>query len=447
MSSDITISHQPAELHTGVIQGAIDACSASGGGRVVLEPGVYTCGTVELKTGVELHLRAGARLLGSLDPAHYRRREGAPGARVRGGEGMTALLFAEGAERVALTGEGTLDGQGRGFFGKKTEVPDWVESRKPLGTWIPGFEADILITPRPRALLLFAGCREVRIELRHIEDSPAWTVHLLACEKVVMRGVRLRGSVGGANTDGIDLDACTDVLVEDCDIHTGDDALALKNTDLWGYRRPSRGITVRRCRLASTTHGFTVGTETQRDIEDVLVEDCRVEGAGGHRCITGIGLSIIDGAALRRVWMRRITMDHVVAPVQIRLANAGRGQEGAPRPGAMENLHLQEIRVTDAIGVNLVMGLPGHPLKNVTLRDCTVELAEPAPAERIMKDVPTLDTEFPPAEVWRFLPVSGWFFRDVDGLEIEKLHTTLPEGETRPATIFHRVTGAKVDTH
>ena len=418
----------------------MDHCAAAGGGRVSLGPGQYYSGTIVLKSGVELHLEAGAILTGSANPDDYLRREGAPGARLMGGEGMTALLFAEGAERVSITGEGTLDGHGRAFFAKKNkeDVPEWIHQRKALGTWVPGFEAALLMPRRPRALILLVSCREVRIELAHVHDSPSWTIHLLACDHAVIRSVELRGSLQGANTDGIDLDACRDVLVEDCDIFTGDDAIALKNTNLWGLRRDSRNITVRRCRLRSTTHGFTVGTETQRDFEDVILEDCRIERPGEFRCITGLGLSILDGGALRRVRVTNLTIDDAVAPIQIRLGHVGRGQD-VPTPGLLEDILLENITVRGSQGVNLICGLPGHPIRQIRLRHLSFELTEPLDSEEIIWNVPELDTEFPPSEVWRFLPVSAFFFRDIEGLELTAFQTIVPASDPRPALTFRCV--------
>lgn len=426
------------DLQTARIQQAVDACAASGGGRVTLGPGRYLSGTILLKTGVELHLEAGAVLAGSTDPAQYRCREGAAGARLLGSDGMTALIFAEGAERIALTGQGKLDGQGYAFFRKSTNIPDWIESRKGHGTWVPGFETSLAIRPRPRALILLASCRDVRIELAQVHDSPAWTIHLLTCDDVVLRGLELRGALHGSNTDGIDLDACRNVLIEDCDVFTGDDAIAIKNTNLWGLRRDSRNITVRRCRLRSTTHGFTVGTETQRDFEDIVLEDCRIERPGEFRCITGIGLSILDGAALRRVRISKVTIEDAVAPLQIRLGNVGRGQE-VPSAGVIEHLVLEDIAIHRALGVNLFCGLGGHPLRDVCLRNVVSEHSDSVGAEQVLWDVPELPTEFPPSLIWRFLPASSFYFRDIEGLKLSGVRVSTPAQDPRPAITHRRI--------
>ncbi len=421
--------------HTRVIQQALDDCAAQGGGTVILRPGVHRSGTIHLRSRVTLHLDKDAVLSGSTDIADYARKDGVPGARILNGV-ATALVFAEGAEDIALTGEGTIDGNGRAFWKKPESVPAWVEERKAVGTWIPAFECASL--PRPRALVMLVDCRNVRMENIQVLNSPSWAIHPLACTDLVIRGVTVRGGVDGSNTDGIDLDACSNVLMEDCDIVTGDDALALKNTNGWGLKRPSRNITVRRCRLASTTHGFTIGTETEDDFEDITFTDSRIEKSGDHRTLTGLGLSIVDGAAIRRLRISNVTISDAIAPIQIRLGNAGRGQ-ATKSPGLLEDFTLENISVVRAYGNSMIVGLPGHPLRRIALRNVKVEFTGPVDPARVMAAVPNLDGEFPASDVWRFLPAHGFFCRDVDGLVMSNVTVTAPAGEKRPDFLFENV--------
>jgi len=429
-------------LNTRRIQQSIDACAEQGGGRVVLCAGVYRCGTIFLRSGVTLHLEKGAVLLGSTDIKDYdtsRSFEG--GARVNNGV-ATALIFAEKSDRIGITGEGVIDGNGEAFWEKNDSPPDWVEARKPIGMWIPGFGTKTRL--RPRALVLLVECDGVRIEGVTLRCSPAWTLHLLACTQVVIRGMTLRGAVHGSNTDGVDLDGCSDVLMEDCDIETGDDALCLKNTNTWGLRRPSRRITARRCRLASTTHGFTIGTETQEDFEDITLTDSSIEKSGEWRTLTGIGLSILDGAAIRGVHIENVTVSDSIAPIQLRLGNSGRGQ-AVRKPGEISGLTLKRITIRRAFGNCIIAGLAGHPLKDVALRQVTLEFDVPVATSTVMADVPDLEAEFPPMEVWRFLPAHGFYCRHVDGLELTDLTVKAPAAERRPALMFKDIEGLKTD--
>src|SRR5262245_14211668 len=56
---------------TTAIRGAIEACHAAGGGRVVVPAGRFLTGAIRLRSNVNLHLLEGATLAFSTDPASY----------------------------------------------------------------------------------------------------------------------------------------------------------------------------------------------------------------------------------------------------------------------------------------------------------------------------------------------------------------------------------------
>lgn len=416
-----------------MIQEAINTCAAQGGGRVVLKAGEYRSGTVILKSGVTLHLEKNAVLLGSSQIGDYFVKEGMP----------TALLFAEGAENIAITGEGTVDGNARVTRRRKGVIPDWVESKKTFGTWIPAFEYEQ--PSRPISLVHFADCRNVVMDGIHLVDSPRWTLHLLGCSDVVLRTLTIRTPPMASNGDGIDLDGCRDVLVEDCDIETGDDAICLKNSRTWGFARPCRNITIRRCRAFSGTHGFCIGHETQDDFENITVSDLDIGPANGHRTLTGIGLGSIDGGSLRHIRISDIRMTEVVAPFQIRLSNEGkvfRGHTpgaayhekimGRRPPGEIRDIVLENITVRGATGNSFVSGLSGHPLQDLCFRNIRVEFVGEIDSSDVNHEVPELVAEYPHNEMWRLLPAYGFFFRHIEGLELSVIEITATR-EKRPA--------------
>ncbi|MFA6290121.1 MAG: glycosyl hydrolase family 28 protein [Opitutaceae bacterium] len=206
---------------TSSIQQVIDACAAGGGGRVVLTPGVYLSGALRLRDRVVLHLEKGATLMASGNLDDYPLKDHVP----------AGFIFAENAEGTGITGPGSLDGNGEAFWDKLPHPHAWAEDKKHYGTWVPHF--DYQPRKRPRALILFAQCRGVKVEDVTIQNSMHWTLLFLACSGGVVRGITMRNPLHGPNTDGIDLDACSDFLVENCDILTGDDAIALKNRNTW----------------------------------------------------------------------------------------------------------------------------------------------------------------------------------------------------------------------
>ena len=184
---------------TGPIQQAIDLCAQQGGGMVVLDQGRFLTGTVVLRSNVELHLTSTAVLLGSTDLAHYR-----VDPKVVYKLLHQSLLFAEGCEHVAITGQGTIDGQGKAFaHGEKD--------------------------PRP-VLIRLRDCRNVRIEDVLVKDGASFAVHPIHCQQVRIEGLRIDSRVQ-PNSDGIDIDGCQDVFIANCNIHSGDDSIALKTIE------------------------------------------------------------------------------------------------------------------------------------------------------------------------------------------------------------------------
>lgn len=443
---------------TQLIQEAIDSVAARGGGTVVLAAGLYTTGTVHLRSGVTLHLAKGAVLKASPDIAEYHRKarttHGASAAEQRSvlfqenRPQATAHIFAENATDIALTGEGTIDGNGTAFYkaeGRKGQV-DWIEAKKLTGTWVPSLESSGIGPERPFCVVQFINCRGVRFENLRIQNPPRWTVHTIACEDLLFRRVTVYSPVHAPNGDGIDLDACSNVLIEDCDIATSDDSICLKNTNMWGLKRPSRNITVRRCRLRSTTHAFTIGTESMDDFENISVTDIQISGHEGHPCITAIGLSVFQGGALRGVHISGVTVTDSVLPLYIRLGTECLGVTGYP-PGLIEDILLENITVRGATGNSFMTGLPGHPLRNVTLRNVSIEFTHRIEPAEVMREVPEMPEEYANNLVWRHLPCYGLFCRHVSGLELADLLIVNMLNDARPALLLKDVesfTGSNV---
>jgi len=229
---------------TGAIQQAIDACHEAGGGRVVCGVGNWVTGSLELRSHVELHLGAGCRIVGSarLDDYQPLVAEGFRGDLAP--EGCThSLVRAVGAEDVAITGPGTIDGAGLAFYdAQQTEG----KLSKPA-------------TPRPR-IGMFYRCRGVRIQETTFVDSACWTLWLMRCEAARIHGITIRGNRRMRNVDGIDLDACRDVTVSDCLIDTEDDCLVLRAIqNLYDAPAVCENVTVTNCVLRTACQGVRVG--------------------------------------------------------------------------------------------------------------------------------------------------------------------------------------------
>ena len=215
------------------IQSRIDAAAALGGGVVRVSSGLHVSPALRLKTGVTLHLEKGAVLRAETNLCAYAINEG------------HAFILAESADRVAIEGEGVIDGGGDLF---------------------PADSLDFRQQPR---LVWFRDCRDVRIEGVTLRNGRRWLCYLARCDGVLVRKVKIR-SLHQRKGDGFDIES-KNVLIEDCDIETQDDSIVFKAHSM-DYA--VENVTVRNCRLASNCNLIKVGTETLGTIRNIVVEDC-----------------------------------------------------------------------------------------------------------------------------------------------------------------------------
>ena len=167
-----------------------------------------------MKSNVELHLSAGAELVSLQTPA---------GATGKGkGDSKWFLIGGEGLRKVSITGQGRINGNGYAFWKKEPGV-DYASDPLygPQYGWIAG---------RPLGMVHFKNCQDVILRDVELSDPPTYTVWLLGCDRGLVENVRITTDMAGPNTDGLDIDCCSDVTVTGCDIRTGDDAVALKSS-------------------------------------------------------------------------------------------------------------------------------------------------------------------------------------------------------------------------
>ena len=201
---------------TKAVQSAIDAAAAAGGGRVALAPGEYECLGLRLKSNVELHLSAGARLVGPREPSRIPDFNPPGLERVRPERSQKCLVCAADAENIAVTGAGVIDGQGPSYYNHEArQYPDFD-----FWAIVPG-------VPRPRAMQ-FHNCHGVRLEGITLKDSPGWSLWITHCEDVRVEGIRINGDQRMINNDGIDLDSCRRVAIHGCFLKTGDDCISIR---------------------------------------------------------------------------------------------------------------------------------------------------------------------------------------------------------------------------
>ncbi len=253
---------------TQALQSAIDTCGAAGGGQVILTAGTYLCGTIELQNNVDLHLSQDAILLGSADPSDYTKQYNAPYDNGFPSEGTQGhhLVTAWQKRNISLSGKGVIDGNGPVFFGAAKPSPIKASVWDREGRW------------RTSQMIGLVECEAVRIEGLTFQNSPFWTIWPYACRDVTISGIKIRNDWKTPNGDGLDIDCCANVLISNCDIAAGDDAIALRADRLYsGLKRDLENVVIRDCILNSPLGGLRFGPSGEGSrISDVTVTNCAI---------------------------------------------------------------------------------------------------------------------------------------------------------------------------
>ena len=376
-------------LNTKSIADAIDACARAGGGRVLVPAGRFLTGAIHLKSNVELHVSEGATLLFDTSPSSY------PVVFTRW-EGMecmnySPLIYARKQKNIAITGPGTLDGQGseknwwpwKGRWGGTVEygwkegMPDQRPARKKLFDMAEGgvpvekrvFGDGSLLRP---PFIQPYDCENVLIEGVRVRNSPFWNIHPVLCRNVILRGVDVFGH--GPNNDGVDPESVDHMLIEDCSFNTGDDCIAVnsgRNADGRRLATPSQNILVRNCRMQEGHGGVVVGSQISGGARWVFAENCHMDSPNLWYAIR-FKNNALRGGLLENFYYRDIDVGQVGRAAITCDFNYEEGANGAFTP-QLRNVVIERLRVKKAIRVLDSQGLPKAPVNDLTLRDCSFE--------------------------------------------------------------------------
>ena len=378
---------------------AFAACREAGGGTVFVPAGVWLTGPIELASRTTLEIEAGATL------TFTDRFEAYPPTFTRwsGYEcyGHRPLLYGKDLERVAIKGEGVIDGQGEAWWNayrrlKSGETEgispfreELIERNRHLyaamdSTFVE-WETQFL---RP-ALLQLIDCKHVLLEGVTLQNSPFWNTHLVYCDQVKIRGVTFQNPADTPNGDGLDIDSCTHVTVSDCHFDVGDDCLCLKsgiNEDGRRVGRPTEHVTVANCIMLRGHGGVVMGSETSGDIRGVVVTNCMFLGTDrGIRIKTNRA----RGGGVKDVMISNVFMKDVLCPIAINSfyrygVNVNDPIMTTPEPVPVTECTpvIRGITISDVTAVNakaaaaFVYGLPEMPIDDLTLRNITIEMTE-----------------------------------------------------------------------
>ena len=415
-------------LNTRTLQRAIDAAHHAGGGIVSLPPGIFLTGGLVLRDHVTFHLEAGSILRGSPHVDDY---EYHPGPPVAGDANGRHLLFAQDAEDIAITGLGTIDGNGAFFWRRKGRA-----HARPEDLWadVIAWDYEPATQFRPSPMLEFARCRNLHIEGVTLANAAGWTLRPVACESVFIRGIRVRNPIFAPNTDGMDLTACRNVFVSDCDIATGDDAICIKSENPYGDLLPTSNITVTNCVLSTCCNGFKVGTATHGPVENIVFSNSVIynstSSALNERATSGIALEMVDGGSMHGITINNIRIKNARTPLFLRL---GRRTSGVG--SSLRNIRIDNVHATGALLTNSITGLPGMSVEDIVLSNSSFHSDEHGHADWTKSPVPEQSSSYPEARMFGRLPASGLYVRHVQGLRLHHVEFSASSPEERPTLV------------
>jgi hypothetical protein len=422
------------------IQKAIDLAGARGG-KVIIPSGRFLTGPIQLRSNVELHLSEGAVILGSTKRLDY-------------GEGnAVALIAANNLENISLTGKGTIDGQGRELVKDLISLlhkgiftdPDW-QVKRPT-------EAH-----RPR-LIVFKGCKNIKVTGLRMQNGAGWIQDYVNCDGLIIDSLHVE-STAYWNNDGIDIVNSKNVRITNCYVDAADDAIVLKSEGSPGW---CENVYVADCTLRSSANAFKLGTGSYGGFKKITVRNLRVFNT--YR--SAIALEAVDGGFLEDIDIRNVQATYTGNAILIRLGH----RNNSDKYSTLNRVYIGDVRVEVPSGKpdagypvegpalkyphnvfpSSITGIPGHPVKDVTLENIEIVYGGGARKERAYFGLDSLDKVpenikgYPEFSMFGELPAWGLYVRHIEGLTLKNIKLSYNEDDFRPACVFDDVTKLAID--
>jgi len=408
------------------IQEAIDACSSSGGGRVILPAGRFVTGTIYLKDHVVLRVSAGAELLGSTNIADYAT-DTFKNLYKNEPHMDRCLIFARGARGIGIEGHGVIDGRGqRAHFPN----PNDAARHRPM-------------------LIRFLECENIRVRDITLKNPAAWTWAWLYCSDIAVDGITI-SSRANNNGDGLDFDGCERVRVSNSAFDTSDDSICLQASR---PDRPCRDVTISNCIFVSKWAGIRIGLLSRGDFRNVTVANCVFRDIDD----SGLKIQMCEGGVMENMTFSNLVMANVPRPIFMTFcqqrACVDAPDELAPM-NAMRRFNFNGLIVDNSGGNKhsglVLSGLPGHPIEAVSISNVQMTVAGGGTDEDARREsVPELTPEvlagwWPEYRLIGPLSAHGVYARHLKGLILENISFQTRTTDARPAVVLDDVSHAVI---
>ncbi len=372
-------------VNTRALQTAIDECSKNGGGTVFIPPGIFVIGTVYLKSNTHLYLQNGAIVRGSSNLNDYEPyTPEKPYVPIHKG-----MFFAEDAENITISGEGQIDGNGDAFFeldkAKKLDsaTTRFTRQKDDFRRVAAGIgDGPVVPKDRPYQMFVFSRCRRVTVKDVFITNAPFWCLHIADSDAVHISGIRLWNNLLAPNADGIDITSSNNVIVDNCDIRTGDDSIIVAgynhHFEIPGFKRlrhESNNVVVSNCHLQSASSAIRIGFLDQNSVKNIHFSNINITNS-----TRGIGIFLRDEGSLENITFSDVYIETKLRtgdwwgngePIHI---SAIRGNE-AVALGKIRKVKFNHIIARGEAGM-LVYGTPESVIEDIVFDDVDFEITD-----------------------------------------------------------------------
>ena len=424
------------------INQAINACDSSGGGTVMIPAGLYLCGSIHLKSNINLFIDAGAIIIGATPEINvYDTAEIFPYKQYQDG-GHTffhnSLIWGENLKNISITGRGMINGGG--LISRDNEYKG-----NPTGG---------AVTTGDKAIALKL-CSNVLISDVTIFHGGHFAILTTGCDLLTIDNVTI-----DTNRDGIDIDCCTNTLVSNCRVNSpGDDAICPKSSFALNKPVITENLIISNCEVSGYLEGTLLngkripakpgwsngrikfGTESNGGFKNCVVSNCT------FRNCNGLALEEVDGGVMENIIVSNITMQDVNHyPIYIALGQRNRGPKATTTTGAVKNIFISNIIATgvDSLSGIQIIGAPGYYVENIQLQNIYIVYKGGGTEEQSTKAFPELEKGYPEPSLLGFNPAYGLFARHVKDLRLENVNFQTLIVDKRPVMICEDVTGLEI---
>ncbi len=416
-----------------------------------------------MKSDVELHLEAGARLMGSVNIGDYDRSI------------ALALIVAKSQKNIAVTGPGVIDGQAGEFVktlflllhnGTITD-PDWKTKRPNESN-------------RPK-IIEFYKCDHVKVTDIKLMNPAGWTQNYNKCTNVIIDGIKVQ-STAYWNNDGIDISDSKNVKVTNCEINAADDGICLKSEDPADF---CDSIYIGNCKIRSSASAFKIGTASHGGFKNIVVSDLTIYDT--YR--SAIAVECVDGGFIENVDIQKIYAKNTGNAIFIRLGHRNTDGEA----GHLKGVHIENVKAEIPLRKlvlslhfkasyyqhlklnpykikrpdlgypynklkfplylipSSITGIPGYRVEDITLENIDIYFEGAANKNLAeikldsLNQVQEYESRYPEFSMFGELPAWGFYVRHASVIKMKNVTFRYKEFDFRPALVFDDVKSIELE--